>query len=378
MNRQLFLRTSALGLASLALGGRSLAAGNTAPCHRLGAAWRRIAGSGFAQDYVGVLALDWDAKQFRIQAEHALPSRAHGFLAEATGCFLVMAARPGTWLRRFGADGQAMKYLDIQNERPGRTLDGHIVASINGQWLYTPETDLTTGEGWLSVRDGRTLTKQSEWRTHGRDPHQCLIDASGALMLVNGGISRTADGKKTNLDQMNSSLVRLDGQTGQLIGQWRLNDHRLSMRHMAWSGESKPLRLGIALQAEHDDINQRRSAPVLAVWQGDTLSIPSRETIAGGYAGDIAPGPGGGFVVSGQRVGKGVLWHPDAHEQLFPIAELKELCALASLAGTGRDGILIGREQGVARWHPREVPTMLAWPTAMTVDNHWVILSETL
>jgi hypothetical protein len=378
MNRQSFLRASALGLAAVAFGGRSWSAETITTSQRLGAAWRRVvAGTGSAQDFVGVLALDWDNQKVRVQTEHAVPSRAHGVLAEPSGGFLVVAARPGTWLRRLGADGEVLQHLDIHSDKAGRTLDGHVMASADGQWLYTPETNPATGEGWISVRDIRTLARQAEWRTHGRDPHQCLIDASGALMLVNGGIPRTADGKKTNLDQMNPSLVRLDGRTGELLGQWRLNDHRLSLRHMAWSVAStvhQPL-LGIALQAEHDDAAQRRAAPVLAVWDGAKLNVPSRDMMAGGYAGDIAPGPGGGFVLSGQRVGKGMLWHPDAPEQLFPIAELKEMCALATPAGAILEGVLMGSERGVGYWHPRKDPRMMPWPQTMTLDNHWVVLS---
>lgn len=383
MNRQTFLRASTLGLGMLAWGGRSWAVGNNTT-HRVGAAWRRVvAETGSAQDFVGVLVLDWEQRTVRVQAEHAVPSRAHGVLAEPNGGFLVLAARPGTWLRRMGADGQVLQHVDIPTEQAGRagptgrTLDGHIMASADGQWLYTPETDRTSGEGWISVRDVRTLARQAEWRTHGRDPHQCLIDASGALLVANGGISRTADGNKRDLDQMNPSLVRLDGRTGELLGQWRLDDKRLSLRHMAWSTDSaasSPL-LGIALQSEHDDVTQRRDAPVLAVWDGDKLRIPSRDMKAGGYAGDIAPGPGGGFVLSGQRVGKGVLWHPDAPEKLFPIAELKDLCALASPSSAAQEGVLIGSERGVALWHPRVASHMMPWPAAMKLDNHWVVLS---
>lgn len=383
MNRQTFLRASALGLTALALGQRSWAAGN-AESHRLGAAWRRaVAGTGTttAQDFVGVLALDWDGQKVKVQTEHAVPSRAHGVLAEASGGFLVVAARPGTWLRRLGAGGEVLQQLDIQGDKAGRTLDGHIMLSSDGQWLYTPETNQATGEGWISVRDVRTLVKQAEWRTHGRDPHQCLIDATGALMLVNGGIPRTADGKKTHLDQMNSSLVRLDGKTGELLGQWKLSDHRLSMRHMAWSAQSSsnPLLgalLGIALQAEHDDVFERRKAPVLAVWDGLKLRVAHSDALAGGYAGDIAAGPGGGFILSGQRVGKGALWHPDAPESLIEIAQLKDLCALAAPANAGREGVLIGSESGVAHWHPRNKARMLAWPSALTLDNHWVVLTN--
>jgi uncharacterized protein len=388
MNRHLFLRASTLGLAAMALGGRTWAAGNNDK-HRVGAAWRRVvAGTSAAQDFVGVLVLDWDKQKVHVQTEHTVPSRAHGVLAESSGGFLVVAARPGTWLRRLSADGDVLQHIDIQNDQSVssmayRTLAGHIMASADRQWLYTPETNQATGEGWVTVRDVRTLTKQAEWRTHGRDPHQCLTDASGALMVANGGIPRTADGKKTDLDRMNASLVRLDGQTGELLGQWQLSDQRLSLRHMAWSGgdfadvknTANHILLGIALQAEHDDAVQRFAAPVLAVWDGTKLTVPTRDMGAGGYAGDIAAGPGGGFVLSGQRVGKGVLWHPDAPEQLFSIAELKEVCALAVAAPYAQSGVLLGSERGVAHWHPRSMPRMLPWPIAMTVDNHWVVLS---
>lgn len=75
-------------------------------------------------------------------------------------------------------------------------------------------------------------------------------------------------------------------------------------------------------------------------------------------------------------MGKGVLWHPDAPEQLFSVAELKEICALATPKSGARDGVLIGSERGVAHWHPREKPRMMPWPTAMTIDNHWVVLTN--
>lgn len=376
MNRSTFLRIATLGLGAMALSARVWAA-SPASTHRLGAAWRRgVSGTGIstAQDFVGVLAMDWDARQVRVQAEHAVPSRAHGLMAENGGGFLVVAARPGTWLRRLDSSGQVVLHHSVEAEHPARSLAGHVVASADGQWLYTTENDRSTGAGWVSVRNVRDFSKQAEWPSHGRDPHQCLVDASGALLVANGGIPRTIDGKKRDLEQMDSSLVRLDGGNGALLGQWRLDDPRLSLRHMAWSGES-PSVLGIALQAEHDDPGHRTDAPVLAVWDGQRLSIPSRDMAAGGYAGDIAPGPGGGFVLSGQRVGRGVLWHPDAPRQLLTMAELQEVCALAVPEGSGRNGVLMGATRGVALWHPGAASAMLPWPGAMTIDNHWVLLA---
>lgn len=63
---------------------------------------------------------------------------------------------------------------------------------------------------------------------------------------------------------MDSSLVRLQGDSGALLRQWRLSDQRLSLRHLAWNTQRNVL--GIALQAEHDQETERSMAPVLALF----------------------------------------------------------------------------------------------------------------
>jgi len=348
-----------------------------APAVRVAAAWRaRRPGSDAASitDFVGVLELDWAAGLVRIAQATPVSGRAHGLWAEAGGGFLAIASRPGEWLMRLDAQGQRVQEYRLDQEMPARSFDGHVSGSADARWLYTTETDRQTGQGWVSVRDARSLAKVAQWPTHGIDPHQMAIDAQGMLLVANGGIPRTVKGEKRDLHLMAPSLVRLDPASGELLGQWRLEDPRLSIRHLAWGTGEQPL-LGVALQAEHDDIDQRRAAPALAVWDGATLRIPTRAASAGGYAGDIAPGPGGGFVFSGQRVGRGVLWHPDAPERLMTVAELREVCALSPVPGTAHAGaVLLGAARGVALWHPHLAPAMLAWPEEMSPDNHWMVL----
>ena len=386
ISRRPFLQRAALLLGAAALPPSAWAntanpsaatATPTAPSARLAAAWRaRSAGAEAAAttDYVGVLQLDWGAGQVRIAQATPVQGRAHGLLAEAGGGFLAIASRPGQWLMRLDAQGKLVQQHRLDQETPARTFDGHIMTSDNGQWLYTTETDRSTGQGWVSVRDARTLAKVAQWATQGMDPHQVVRDAQGMLVVANGGIPRTAKGEKRDLHLMAPSLVRLNPANGELLGQWRLADPRLSIRHLAWSTGEQPL-LGVALQAEHDDVDQRRAAPALALWDSKELRIPTRAATAGGYAGDIAPGPGGGFVLSGQRVGRGVLWHPDAPDSLMTIAELREVCALSPLPLTDQpSGVLLGAARGVALWHPRLAPAMLAWPQEMSPDNHWIAL----
>jgi uncharacterized protein len=120
---------------------------------------------------------------------------------------------------RVDADGRVVQRRDLEDDEGGRfTLDGHVHPGPGGEWLYTTETERAHGEGWIGVRDARTLAKVAQWRTHGRDPHQLLVDVDGALLVANGGIPRTADGKKRDLDQMRSSLVRLHPERDELLG----------------------------------------------------------------------------------------------------------------------------------------------------------------
>lgn len=351
---------------------------------RLAAAWRSHGDTpdcGRDCDQVGVLELDWTARTVRVAASLPVQGRAHGLLAEADGGFLAVATRPGRWLLRCDAQGRLVTRHRLNDETPLRTLGGHVLSSADGQWLYTTETDTRDGSGWIGVRDRHTLQRVAQWPTHGLDPHHLTLDASGALLVLNGGIPRTADGKKTRLEAMDPSLVRLDPRSGERQGQWRLDDPRLSLRHLAWglpvqSDEREPASaplLGIALQAEHEDATQRRDATLLALWDGQDLRLANRSVAGAGYAGDIAPGPGGGFIVSSQRSHEGLLWHPDEPERWTPIAKLTEPCALAGWPGRG--GVLMGAARGIGFWHPTMPPAMLAWPTAMAPDNHWVVLS---
>ncbi|WP_036236917.1 DUF1513 domain-containing protein, partial [Methylibium sp. T29-B] len=173
--------------------------------------------------------------------------------------------RPGDWLVRWQPDGR--RSPQWQWAEPGRAFNGHVIAGAGGTRLYTTETDLETGSAWIGVRDARSLEKLDEWPTHGIDAHELLLDDDDtgghdapSLWVANGGVpTRPETGRqKLNLDRMDSSLVRLDARSGALRGQWRLDDRRLSLRHMAWrdtpaAGARTQRVLGIALQAEHDD-----------------------------------------------------------------------------------------------------------------------------
>jgi hypothetical protein len=357
---------------------------------RIATAWRLAGASASATpadtgDRVGVLQVHWAEGRVQVLAEHAVPSRAHGLLPLPDGGFLAVANRPGRWLLRCDALGAVVQRITTDTERPARTFNGHVESSADGNWLYTTETDPATGAGWISVRHPQTLARVGQFSSHGIDPHQ-LLRGPGAmasrLMVAVGGIVRDSLGRKLD-EPMSPSLVQLDATTGALLGRWTLPDAQLSLRHIAWA-EDAGSRLGVALQAEHPQPAQRLSAPVLAVWEADAHGDGGRLALrgdsaaavaqSGGYAGDIAAGPGGGFVLSAQKQGRALWWHPSLPSDYTTVAQVTEPCGLLTLPD-GR-GVALSAGRGLALWHTQAPPRMLAWPGVRLPDNHWVALAQ--
>lgn len=376
ISRRGFLKLAgACGL--LAHGGLALSAGNSAEGQqaRVAAAWRGPNPSD--PYYAGVLLADWGRKKIEILHSVLLPTRPHGLLPEADGSLLVTGVRPGTWLMRIDAEGKISRQVDIEASADV-LLNGHALTGPTGELVFTSETDFASGRGRIGVRDRLTLKKIDEWESGGLEPHQMLLDAEGHLIVANGGIVRNRADKKIELSRMDPSLVRLDARNGSELRRWKLADARLSLRHIAWStAPDGQRRLGIAMQAEHDDAAQRSRAPLLAVLENEKLIVPTRANDGFGYGGDIAAAYHGGFVVSSNQAGLAQLWYPAAPEKLTPVVELQEAYAMAEWQGPPPGGgVLVSTALGLVRWHPVAKPVFLAWPKPMALDNHWALISE--
>ena len=323
----------------------------------LAAAWQ--AGTGHR---VGILGIT-DEETLAVEAVLEVPTRAHDLLREPTGTLLAVARRPGDWLLRWNPDGRPLAWRWIE---PGRAFAGHLLASADGRTLYTTEIDLDSGMGLIGVRDGASLEKRAEWPSGGPDPHMLVHDATrpGALIVANGGVpTRPETGRlKVDLHRMDSSLVRLDTRSGGHLGQWRLADPRLSLRHLAWNSD----RLGIALQAEHDDPAVKAAAPVLAVFDGVRLvAMPASMPLAG-YGGSIAA-LGDGFAVGCPRARGVAVFDARGFRGLSALAEA---CSLAANRGRlwagGRDAVLeLTETAGHAGRH--------CVPAEIRLDNHWIV-----
>ncbi len=373
MNRRHFLFQLGAMLGASAL--PSLVRAESASANmRVGGGWRMQ-----ERDWqVGILQVDWSAGKVLLKNAVNTPTQPHAIVPEPGGGFLAVATRPGTWILRVDDEGKQVRRLDAEDEGGRRTFDGHVIASLDGQWLYTGETDRKTGAGWVSVRDVRDLHKVAEFSAHGIDPHQILVDARGRLVVANGGIPRTATGAKRNLEQMDPVLVLMDSGSGGKLGEWRLRDKRLSPHHIAWNQplDGTPALLGVGLQAEHDDVASRRKAPLLAVWDGNALNVPSYDML-NGYAGDVAAGPNGGFVLTAQHADRIVLWQPEKPGVLMSIGEVQNPCGLWPVIGSDGivQGVAAGGGLGLARWQPTGGGGMMRWPPGMAAGNHWAILT---
>ncbi|MDO9403152.1 MAG: DUF1513 domain-containing protein [Polaromonas sp.] len=369
--RQWLLFAASMAAASQA---PALAAGvPVAP--RLVTAWE--AGHGYQ---VGILAPRAD--HLDVLSALDVPTRAHGVWVENGGTLLAVARRPGDWLLRWkpGA-GKTAKALQWSWTDPDRAFNGHVVASADGTTLYTTETDLETGQGLIGIRDAATLEKTGEWPTYGMDPHELLLDDDGTLVVANGGIPALPEtGRiKIHLDRMDASLVRLDPKAGRLLGQWRLADQRLSMRHIAWgpvSAATGRRLLGIALQGEHDDPAVKAAAAVFAVFDGVSLRVhaaPDGQALSG-YGGDIA-WAADSFAVSCPKAHGVARWRADG--QWLGFSPLEEACALTAMASARSNAAVptlwAGGRFAVLTDDGRGHLTSSAI-TGVRLDNHWTPL----
>jgi uncharacterized protein len=328
----------------------------------LAAGWQ--AGRGYRVGVLGVAG----TPVLRVLAALDVPTRSHGLLREPGGTLLAVARRPGDWLMRWDRSGRALAWRWIE---PLRAFTGHMLADTERRTVYTTEMDLETGAGLLGVRDATSLEKRAEWPTHGLDPHELCWDEThgGSLIVADGGVpTRAETGRmKRHLERMDSSLVRLDASSGEIQGQWRLADRRLSLRHLAWSGRQDRRVLGVALQAEHDDASARTGAPVLALFDGRALRAVRSPVPLAGYGGDIAA-TARDFAVACPRA-SGVAVYSAGGEWRRVVA-LPEACPLALCGGQ-----LWAGGRGEARVMVTDAAHGASAHYAVDgirLDNHWI------
>ena len=316
--------------------------------------------------HVGILRVG--GSQCAVQSSVEVPTRAHALAIEPDGAVLAVARRPGDWLLRWRPGRSRINGRQWWWNTGAQRFNGHLLPTADGQYLLTTETDMNSGAGLLVRRDRASLDVIAQWPTLGQDPHALLLLPQGHALVANGGIATLPEtGRaKHNLAQMDSSLAIIDPANGKLLGQWRLQDPRLSLRHLALHPGG---RVAVALQAEHDDPVEKARAPVLALFdpEGGKLDVAPESGQLEGYAGDVAV-INGRFVVGCSRAGQAVHFSVDGKR-----AGSTALVAPCAVAPTrrGAGGWVTGKDAVVRA--DDSCPVAHVAPT-LQLDNHAIAI----
>jgi len=369
MNRRHFIIGSA---STLALSAGGLAALFSRPAHTgtLLAAFEDVRGD----QYVG---------GYQIESRHVfgarVPMRAHGCAVDPRDATRVIyiARRPGTQAFEFD---RATNEARVVCETPrGRHFVGHAVFSANGDWLYTTEHDYENVRGVLAVRDARTLAIAEEIDTHGIDPHEIAWSPDRSRLIVaNGGIMTHPRSyrEKLNIPTMDPSLSVIDAATGKCIEQWRLPDHRLSIRHLAVASNGQAV---IGLQYEG---NPDQAPTLAAVYEPGVglhpLELPAAARVQSrGYVSSIALSEEGDAIAAACPYGKGIAcwsFRQRSFQDFIAAGETYGVSRLAdgTVAASQRDGTTytLNDTHSRSRFVTVDRESPIRW------DDHWTSVAS--
>ena len=226
------------------------------------------------------------------EARHiALPFRAHDILPlPSTSQVLAFGRRPQMQCVLVNTDGSGTT-KEI-NATEGRHFFGHGYLNTDNTILFTTESEYDEARGVIGLRDANTLQPIGEYESYGVGPHDIHLMPDGkTLVVANGGIETHPDygRRKLNIDTMQPSLVYIDLASGKKIDEYRLDDHQLSIRHLAISPTGD---VGVATQFQGD--LSKRQPNSLVAWQqngGDLVNLPMPKALSKnlkGYIADIA------------------------------------------------------------------------------------------
>jgi hypothetical protein len=307
-----------------------------------------------------------------------VPMRAHGCAIDPRDPMRVLyfARRPGT--QAFELDRNTNQARVVCETPAGRHFAGHGSFSANGDWLFTPEHDYANVRGVLAVRDARTLEVVEEIDTRGIDPHEVAWSPDGSLLIVaNGGILTHPRSyrRKLNIPTIDPSLCVLDGKSGECLEQWRLDDHLLSIRHLAVARDG---RVAIGLQYEGEPSHAPTLAALYEPGVGlHALELPQNARVQSrGYVASIALSESQDAIVAACPYGNGVACWSLSQRTFEGFIEARETYGVSRLAdgalvASQRDGTLYTLNDGQTRSRfvtvDRDSP--IRW------DDHWTAVA---
>lgn len=308
-----------------------------------------------------------------------VPMRAHGCAVDPCDPERVVffARRPGTEAFQLRLDELSVS-TGFQTPA-GRHLAGHGVFSTDGALLFVSEHDYQHARGVVTVRDARTFAVLEEIDTHGLEPHDIAWLPHGRMLVVaNGGIMThpRSSRRKLNLATMDPSLSLIDASRGACIEQWRLPDHRLSIRHLAVTTSG---RTAVGLQFEGPQ--HELPAAVTAVYDpGAGLTLlsapPTLKHAMGRYVSSVAVSDEL-LVAAAPHANALACWSltSDTWHSLLPTTEAYGVSRLADgwFVVSQRDG----RALLVDGYRRESHFLQIAGAERIRWHDHWVALADT-
>jgi hypothetical protein len=109
--------------------------------------------------------------------------------------------------------------------RDGHYFYGHGAYTVDGKQLFSTETKLSNLDGFIAIRDTKTLEYLGEFPSYGKEPHECkLIDRGKTLIVTNGGGNFTGEAP---------SIAYIDVASQKLLEKIELSNKSLNAGHLA-------------------------------------------------------------------------------------------------------------------------------------------------
>ena len=183
-----------------------------------------------------------------------LPARGHDVIAHPNkaGHGIVFARRPGQYLIEIDfTTGNIVNQIAPQS---GYHFYGHGIG--NEQVIITTENNYHAGRGAIVVRDINNYQVLTQFDSGGIGPHElAFMPDKQSIVIANGGILThpAQPRKKLNLATMQPNLAYMDIASGKVLDSYQLDNHQLSIRHLAVSEQGKVI-AGLQYQGAKSDL----------------------------------------------------------------------------------------------------------------------------
>ncbi|HEX4940105.1 MAG TPA: DUF1513 domain-containing protein [Candidatus Kapabacteria bacterium] len=306
-----------------------------------------------------------------------VPLRAHDSCASRErDRALFFARRPGHQI--YVVDLHERTLIQTLDAEPGRHFYGHGVISADGQWLFTTEQIYATGQGMIGVyRMTHPIRRETEFPSHGMDPHQLQWLSDGeTLVIANGGILTHPDQNRENLnpDTMQPALTYVRVRDGALLESRQPPHHQMSLHHLDVSPQDQVV-VGVQHQGALTDevalVGSHRRGSDMQWWRADELTQLRMQQ----YTASVAVNSNGRQAVVSCPRGNGITVWDMQSGQLIRMLDITDAAGVrrqpqqAGWVGTNGAGALVRIDSGAATV---ALQTLRQYP--LRWDNHATLI----